>query len=129
MPLILMFLQRYWQQAAMALVAGALLAAIGVQHLELAHDAAKLADAAKLHLEDQTTIAGLGNEISAQNTAVDALKQAQDAKQQAAAKALADAAAKQQKLTQLLAQTNGKTAATCTEAMPAVRDILRGIRP
>lgn len=128
MPLILMFLKSYWKQAAIALVALALLSTIGIQHLELKHDATKLDDAAKLHLEDQATIAGLGDEIKAQNAAVQALQDAQALKQQQAAKALADAQAKQQKLGQLLAQTNGKTAATCDAAMPDIRNILKGIQ-
>lgn len=126
--LLISLLRAHWKVVADAIVLLAVIGVVAVQNEELSNDKVKLFNAAVVHEEDQGRIAYLSKTLQDQNDAVTALQAAQAQKEQATAKALAQAQAKQQKVVTLLVQTNGKKPSTCDEAMPDVRNLLRGIQ-
>jgi uncharacterized coiled-coil protein SlyX len=125
--LLIDLMRRYWVQIGLGLVAVAAIGVVGVQHMKLEHYATKLEAAAKLHQEDEQRLASLGKELTHQNAAITALQTAQTKKEQAVDKALVVARVQQQKVVTLLAPTNDKRPASCEEAMPDGRNILKGL--
>ena len=86
-------------------------------------------DAARAALaREQGVSTALRTSIGEQNSAIDGMAKATLAAQERGAAALAAAAAKGKKYDAALAQVAGARAATCDEAMPAVRQLLEGVR-
>jgi len=77
---------------------------------------------------EQRVSAALRASISEQNRAIDGMAKATLAAQERGAAAQASAAAKGKKYDAALAQIAGARATTCDEAMPAVRQLLEGLR-
>ena len=77
---------------------------------------------------EQGVSAQLRGSITEQNRAIDGMAKATLAAQERGAAAQAAAAAKGKKYDAALAQIAGVRAATCDEAMPAVRLLLEGVR-
>jgi hypothetical protein len=125
--LLISLLRAHWQKAAEAILLLAVIGVIALQNHELKDYKAKLLTAAVVHDADQTRIASLAKELQDQNNAVTALQAGQEKKEQAVDKALVVAKVQQQKVTALLAPTNEKKVSTCEEAMPDVRNILKGL--
>jgi predicted membrane chloride channel (bestrophin family) len=125
--LLINLMRRYWVQAGIAIAVVAFVAFAGIQHLRLKDDATKLDAAAVLHRSDERRVASLENELTEQNTAITALQTAQKQKEQAVDQALVVAKVQQQKVVTLLAPTENKKPVSCEEAMPDVRNILKGL--
>ena len=86
-------------------------------------------DAARAALVlEQGVSAGLRASIGEQNRAIDGMANATLAAQQRGAAAQAAAAAKGKKYDAAMAQAAGARATTCDEAMPAIRQLLEGVR-
>ncbi|SDM77052.1 hypothetical protein SAMN05216517_106101 [Janthinobacterium sp. OK676] len=86
-------------------------------------------DAARAALvQEQGVSAALRASITEQNRAIDGMAKAALAAQERGAAAQAAAAAKGKKYDVALARIDGARAATCDEAMPAVRLLLEGVR-
>lgn len=79
-------------------------------------------------VKEQGVSAALRASISEQNRAIDGMAKATLAAQERGTAAQAAAAAKGKKYDAVLAQIAGARAATCDEAMPAVRLLLEGVR-
>lgn len=126
---LISLLREHWQKAAEALFLLAVMGVIALQNNELKKDKDSLEVAATVHQVDIGRTAYLGKALQDQNDAVTALRNAQTKKEQAVDKALVVAKVQQQKVVTLLAQTNNKKPSTCVEAMPDVRNLLRGLRP
>jgi hypothetical protein len=125
--LLIDLMRKYWLQAGIAIAFMALLAFAGIQHTRLKHAANQLETAATLHQSDEQRIAVLAKDLTAQNDAVSALQAAQVQKEQTVDKALVVAKVQEQKVVTLLAPTNDKKPVSCEEAMPFVRQILKGL--
>lgn len=86
-------------------------------------------DAARAALvKEQGVSTALRASISEQNRAIDGMAKATLAAQERGAVAQAAAAAKGKKYDAALAKVVGVHATTCDEAMPAVRQLLEGVR-
>lgn len=125
--LLLDLMRRYWAQASIAIAFAALLAFAGIQHVRLKHDATRLEAAATLHQSDELGIGSLAKDLTDQNAAIGALQAAQTRKEQVVEKAVVIAKVQQQKVAALLAPTENKKPVSCEEAMPDVRNILKGL--
>ncbi|QYF95754.1 hypothetical protein KY495_11700 [Massilia sp. PAMC28688] len=116
-----------WKLAAVVLLIVLVLTAAGMGYHW--HLAARDRDAARVELvAERAKSASLAAAITRQNEAIDALaseKAQADARGQAA---LQLAAANGKRFDQALARTRAAKATTCTEAMPAVNDVLESIR-
>lgn len=77
---------------------------------------------------EQGVSAQLRSSISEQNRAIDGMAKATLAAQERGAAAQAAAATKGKKYDAALVQVAGARATTCDEAMPAVRQLLEGVR-
>ncbi|MGK5080459.1 hypothetical protein [Janthinobacterium sp. HLX7-2] len=116
-----------WKAAAVALAAALLMVASATgTGWWLAVDDRDTARAA-LAVE-QGASATLRASIGEQNVAIDGMAKATMAAQERGAAAQAVAAASSRKYSAALAQIAGARAATCDEAMPAVRLLLEGVR-
>jgi hypothetical protein len=125
--LLMTLLKANWQKAIEFAFLLAVVSVVAFQDYELKNNKAKLLTAATVRDADQTRIAYLSKTLQDQNDAVTALQAAQATKEQAVDKALVVAKVQQQKVTKLLAPTNEKKPASCKEAMPDVRAILKGL--
>ncbi|OEZ81005.1 hypothetical protein JAB6_40400 [Janthinobacterium sp. HH104] len=86
-------------------------------------------DAARAELVKELGASGaLRTSIAEQNAAIDSMGKATLAAQERGAAAQAAAAAKGKKYDVALVQIAGARAATCDEAMPAVRQMLEGLQ-
>ena len=86
-------------------------------------------DAARAALaQEQGASAALRASISEQNRAIDGMAKATLVAQERGTVAQAAAAAKGKKYDAAMAQAAGARATTCDEAMPAIRQLLEGVR-
>ena len=116
-----------WKAAAMLLAAGLLVVAssTGTGWWLAAGDR----DAARAALVlEQGVSTALRASVTEQNRAIDGMAKVTLAAQERGAAAQAAAAAKGKKYDAALAQLAGARATTCDEAMPAVRQLLEGLR-
>lgn len=116
-----------WKPVAICALAGMLVVGVaGATGWYLAAQeraAARTELAAEVLENEQLTAA-----VAKQNAAVDALASAKADAEARGAAALQLAAANGKRFDQALARTRAATATTCSEAMPAVNDVLESIR-
>lgn len=121
-------LRRYWLQAGVVITVAGLSVLIGFQKHKLTDSVTKLATAARMHEQDQQSIADLGRKLTDQNSALAALVAQQAVKQTQVTAAMAKAQTQQQKVVTLLTPTDNKKLSTCEQAMPDVRAIIKGLQ-